>query len=264
MQAPHEILKRHFERKKERRPSYSLRALARDLDISPAQISRILNGKRGLSTEMIDRMIGVLDIENVDAAELGRSILVHSSVSKKVDENMVTELPSKNIPLKYEDAPPQYLNLFKKWYYFAVLNLVEVEDFELDFEKIALRLGLKKEQVVEAWDLLLEIGCVQVKDERWVRKKVMVAHQNTKSSETKRQYYKDVLTKAIEALEQTGQEDFEKRLINGGTLAVNSENLKKGMNHINRSIGEAIQIMQEGPKDQVYQISLAIFPYTKG
>ena len=46
---PHEILNLYFERKKLTNPNYSMRALARDMNVFPASISTILSVKRTLA-----------------------------------------------------------------------------------------------------------------------------------------------------------------------------------------------------------------------
>jgi plasmid maintenance system antidote protein VapI len=48
---PQDIIAKAFEERKQRNPNYSLRAFARDVGISAAQLSRILRGQREISTE---------------------------------------------------------------------------------------------------------------------------------------------------------------------------------------------------------------------
>lgn len=56
------LLLQEFENKKSKNPSYSLRALARDIEVSPSVISDYLNEKRKLSPKTKYKIIRYLDL----------------------------------------------------------------------------------------------------------------------------------------------------------------------------------------------------------
>ena len=58
----HEILSKYFQQKQRHAPGYSLRAVAKRLDISPSFLSRILSGKRPVPYALLLKMKSVLDI----------------------------------------------------------------------------------------------------------------------------------------------------------------------------------------------------------
>ncbi|MEZ4751267.1 MAG: helix-turn-helix transcriptional regulator [Bdellovibrionota bacterium] len=56
------VLMQELGRRKERNPHYSLRALARDLDLSAASLSRIMSGKTALSISSVRRIVLGLEL----------------------------------------------------------------------------------------------------------------------------------------------------------------------------------------------------------
>lgn len=56
------LLSKEFEYKKTKNPNYSLRAMARDIDISPSVISEYLNGKRSISPKSRYKVIRYLNL----------------------------------------------------------------------------------------------------------------------------------------------------------------------------------------------------------
>lgn len=60
------IAQAYFERRS-RNASYSMRAFARDLGMSPSQLSLILNRKRGVSTAKAQELVSLLGLRGTDA-----------------------------------------------------------------------------------------------------------------------------------------------------------------------------------------------------
>lgn len=58
-----EILAKQWRKKKRSRPNYSLRALARDLQMDPSFISRIFKGQKPLPTERVEDFVQMLDMD---------------------------------------------------------------------------------------------------------------------------------------------------------------------------------------------------------
>ena len=52
-----DILKKELTQRQSNNPAYSLRAFARFLEISPATLSQIISGKRGVSVKRLDHIM---------------------------------------------------------------------------------------------------------------------------------------------------------------------------------------------------------------
>lgn len=64
-----------FEQKKEENPSYSMRALSRDLDITPSELSRIMAFKRKLSPKLAYKIGQYLSLPQEELCQLVLSML---------------------------------------------------------------------------------------------------------------------------------------------------------------------------------------------
>lgn len=64
------LIRNEFEAKKSKNKNYSLRALARDLDVSVSTLSESLNGKHKLSYKSLERILAKLDVDTETAIKL--------------------------------------------------------------------------------------------------------------------------------------------------------------------------------------------------
>ncbi len=71
IQKPAEWIKEIYLARKERNPSYSMRAFARDLKVSQAYISLLWNGKRPLSKKVANRMLENLKMPDDEIKKYG-------------------------------------------------------------------------------------------------------------------------------------------------------------------------------------------------
>jgi plasmid maintenance system antidote protein VapI len=58
------ILTREFEQRRERKPSYSLRAFARFIELDPSHLSKVFRGQRGLSQERASAIFRKLGLDS--------------------------------------------------------------------------------------------------------------------------------------------------------------------------------------------------------
>lgn len=68
------VLTHELDRRKERNRQYSLRALARDLELSAASLSRIMSGKTALSISSVRRIVLGLELSPEDVVKFIRSL----------------------------------------------------------------------------------------------------------------------------------------------------------------------------------------------
>ena len=61
-----ELLRNEFNFRKEKNQQYSLRSFAKDLGISPALVSLVLNKKKELSPKVLSAIRSRLEIKSVD------------------------------------------------------------------------------------------------------------------------------------------------------------------------------------------------------
>lgn len=192
-----------------RNPNYSVRAYAKDLLVSPASLSQILNNKRPLTQEMAERICTRLELSPLDR--------------KKLLSNG-NHLQDKNIDFLEEDQ----FKAVSDWYHIAILELTQCEDFQNDSKWIAKRLGIHEALVKDAIERLLRLQILKRHDNQLVKNlSPFLTIFNNSTSTEKRKLQKQFLQKGIEALSSV---PYEKRSHKGLTFSVHHksiEDLKK-------------------------------------
>src|SRR5579885_2259362 len=109
-----------------RNRAYSLRAFARKLEISPAALSEILNGKRNVSKRLAERLVNNLVLPPNESKAIldlfpepgeGRRAL---PVGDRLGVNGQGDLSN------------DQFHVISEWYHFAILSLAETTDFRPD------------------------------------------------------------------------------------------------------------------------------------
>ena len=80
------ILKLYFDRKRVSTPAYSLRALARDLKVSPAYVSQVFNGKKPLPESRLAEIIRILDLDDIAVLQLKEALYTEKKRTESMDE----------------------------------------------------------------------------------------------------------------------------------------------------------------------------------
>jgi len=118
MKAPHQILQEHLSERVANNASYSLRAFARDLEVSPQQLSNVMNGKKGLSEKMAAQLADHLGFNSQQKAlfcEAARAKFARSKAQREIAKVRLAHLEEQN-----EDVNHLEFDLFKiisNWYH---------------------------------------------------------------------------------------------------------------------------------------------------
>ena len=136
------IIQQELERRQKKKASYSMRALARDLEISPGYLWDFISGKRSLSRK---KAIKIAD--SLRRNDLDRESFILSSQCTKDDYEIGGEL----------------YQLVSYWHHFAVLSLAKDPNNQADPKWIAQRLVIKESEAEEALNLLINQKLISVK-----------------------------------------------------------------------------------------------------
>src|SRR6202012_2760191 len=101
---------------------YSMRAFAKQLEVSPAYLSRLLKGDRHVSKPMAERIITKLNLDPIDAAELRAQNTDRTATYGK---------------LNYDLFRDDQIRVLSDWTHYAIIALLELEDFKADPKWIA-------------------------------------------------------------------------------------------------------------------------------
>ncbi len=132
-----EILEKELQKAKQKNPRYSLRALAKKLNVSPSTLSRLLAGKSNLSRSMANKILERVPLGPQERDALRR--LEHDPYQVIVTEG-------------------DYRQLVDHWFISPIMCLAETRDFRPEPRWIAKRLGISPHQAKLGLNLLKRIG----------------------------------------------------------------------------------------------------------
>jgi len=245
-----ERLLSEFYKKKKNNLKYSLRAFARDLLINDSTLSKILSGKRNLTSFRIKKI----------GYNLG---LTEKEIKKYIrfNEDKKNGISAPNDKIKQLQLD-QFL-LASKWYFDALIELSKLNNIKADSLYLSKILNLRKNDVEIAIESLKRLGFIKVDEKNNLKCQLsssLFNFDNPKINHKElRKYQSDILDKSKLALEKT---PIEQRNHTSFIVAVN----KNYVSEINELIREpqkklVSEIKKMNPNfDSVYAIQFTSFP----
>lgn len=251
----HRILNLYFSRKKTFNPSYSMRALARDLKLSPSFVSDILSGKKKIPYERLSDFVMHLDMDEIACIQLKRTLDKNGLSSDEISKE------EKDFLGQYYPLEKRKYSLLDKWYNVAILEMSTLDDYDDDPQVMAKKLGISKIEVVIAIENLKALGLLHEVDGKLRKVEAKMRVPTKESIEVVRSFHRQMILRAYNELGQRDdKESFEKRLINGFTLATSSEKVEQVKKRLNDFMYELATELAANSCDKVYQLNVQLFP----
>ena len=233
-------------------PRYSMRAFARSLKLSHSLLSMILSHKRALSKSAARKIVAALELN----PELARDALARVGKARAAAEKMQEAAKT------FREVDLDFFSIIADWYSYAILSLLELPNAKFDRHWISRRLNITVTEAKLAMDRLQRVGLLaEDKDGRWRQTGAPIRLYNPISTEVTRGFHRQLLNKALQALDN---EPFERRVFASITLPVSSERVE----HARRRIEDAkIELSDEfeakpGEATDVYQLLVQFYPLT--
>lgn len=243
-------LRERLDELKLKNSSFSLRAFARLLDISPASLSEFLNGKRVLSDKMIKKI----------AVKLSLSPSEYSDLNNKINSDKTTDIKSNLVVKdKVQLQNDQYF-LVADWHYYSILCLVETVDFVKDYEWIAKRLDTSATKIKECFERLLRLGYLEFDQLGNLHYKdvELQTSEDIPNTSLKRRHKENFEA----ATEQLYIDDVAKRDYSFMTLSIDPNQLPEVKRKIRKFQDELESFLDKGSKKEVYEFCFQVFPRT--
>lgn len=234
----------------------SMRTLATKLNISPALLSLISNGKRSLTEDNVDIFASVFSWDAQEVSWLKKIIMLNDGdVEKK-------HLAMKSMSRFHEfkaDSPMEVLTYkyLKKWWNIAIREMSELPDFVDDPVWVQER-------------LLFQVPLIEIrKSLKFLHKhKLLASYGEFRRLDCQGDIYKlslssfhaQLLDKAVESIHKVKSE---KRCVLGHTMALDYENFEKAQMILTEAL-EKISKLSDDRMDlnDVYHFSFLGFPLT--
>ncbi len=238
-----DLLQKEFAQRRIRNPAYSLRAFARDLQVSLTALSEAIAGKRSLSRRNLQKIQAALHLSPLDAVKLFEKT---NKIEKKEVERLL---------LREEE-----FRLIAEWWHLAILNLAKLRENRSRADWVAKRLGITKTDAAKAIARLNSLGLLEVKGGRLVRTAAPISTSRDVPSGAIKRSHRDHLYLAEKSLIN---DSVEKREFSAVVMAMNPEEIKGIKDYLMKTKRKVSEMAEKGEPSEVYVLSFQLFPLTK-
>jgi uncharacterized protein (TIGR02147 family) len=248
-------LRDEYVRRKAKNHRYSLRAFAKYLSIPSGPLSEILAGKRQFTLKLAQRARAALELTDAEAAKWFAQVERENAVSAA--ERYLTTVRGQGE--EYAALAEDQFSLVSEWYHFALLALLETKGCKPKPAFLARRLALPTSLVSRALQRLVRLGFLVEKAGTFSPTPNLTTTHDVPSAAL-RKYHSQNLMRAITVLEEC---PVEARDVTAITMAIDPAKLPLAKKAIKNFRREMANLLEAGPKTEVYNLSVVLFPLTR-
>lgn len=225
-------------------PAYSLRAFARQLQMEPSFLSKILSGKRSVTPAILARLAARLELDPARVAAFASAPASPAAAEAA-----------------YRDLTADQFAVIADWYHYAILELAKTRGFSAEPAAIARRLGIRAVEARAALERLQRLEMIGL-DARGRVTVPPASHTTVSSPFTTaafRKLQRQILEQAIDAMEEV---PIELRDQSSMTMAIDPRLLPEAREMIRKFRRDLCALLQRNgpPHEEVYQLSVSLFP----
>jgi uncharacterized protein (TIGR02147 family) len=241
--------------RKQTNPQYSLRAMARDLAVSPSYLSSIFSGRRNLPTTKAHEFARALSFQGAHRKYFLGLVKLESLKDEEDRREVMSEISQ-----MAQQTPGYHLEIdifraVSSWYCGAIVALVDTEGFNPDPKWIGKRLEIMPLEAELAIDRLTRLGILKKRQGSLVKSKPLFITEEIPSNAI-RKFHKKMFNLCAASLDS---QTLDRRHISGMTFAANPEKLPLAKKKIAAFAQEIRELMKTGKQSAVFQLSLAMF-----
>lgn len=248
-----------FKKAKKRNSLYSLRALAKNLNVPASNLSAFMKGKRKFSPDTIEAIANKIIKNPEDRKDiLGR---MNELLIEKLKKNK-----SSTSDYSFQSLTEDEFLKLDEWYFYAIRSLLSLSTFKLDFKWIAERLNLSIEQVEQALQQMLNMGLIQITaDNRVVKsskhlKTPDTAIKNPEVVRVTRKIHEQSIQQALYSLHH---HDVSLRDITWVNIPTNTAKIEKSRELIRKFQDDMLALLEDGNENEVYRLTVQFCPLSK-
>lgn len=233
-------------------PNYSLRSFAKSLDISPAALSALLNGKRPITYKMKERIglrlgLSLEELKHLKARPHGNSKLKAGA----------------ELGASFQQITIDTFSIISEPYHYAILELIKTDGFTWNTRWIAQRLRLTVSEVNIALERLERVGLLG----RGADGKLFDTTggfstdiREGLTSQAQKRFQQRSLEHAISSVQSV---PVDLRDNTAMTMAINKDDLPKAKEHIKEFRRRFCANLESSPSlNEVYQLTISFVPLT--
>ncbi|MCM2279053.1 MAG: TIGR02147 family protein [Oligoflexia bacterium] len=256
------FLRERLESRCRANPRYSLRAFARDLGVSSARLSEVLNRKQGLSAASAAGIGMRLGLSKGEIVRFQDLVASEDARSKGAREAALQRIQSQldQARDRYRQLEEDSFRAISDWYHYALLELTATRGFKSNPAWIARRLGISQVEAELAIERLLRLKLLRLESGKLEATPEAPTTTNGVPSEAIRRFNQQILEKASRAI---SLQSVEERDISTVTVSIRKsdlplfrERIKRFRRDFNRFAESAVPRHQ---REEVYSLAIQFF-----
>ncbi len=259
-----EYLKTVFEERSAKNPRYSLRAMAKQIGVSPATLSGVLNKKKNLSIEKANSVSKALKLSSKNVEIFLLLVQIETTKNEDLKNVLTSKLRSIGGCSEATNLSIEHFKIISEWYHYALLSLTELKKFKLTpttVFKAAKLLGITKIEVTNAISRLEKLEMIELKNGIYTSTNENVCVAALSPNLALRKYHKQMLDKAMASVET---QNLKEKYIGSETLAIDSSKIGVLAELTEEYFNKVINLANSSKeKDHVYHLGVQFFRLTE-
>jgi len=235
--------------RKENNSSYSLRAFAKYLKVSPATLSQVFSGKRGFSKKNALKVASKFSLSPVETKKLLSAIKKETLEKEDASYDEVLQLENDRF------------KAISDWYHYGILSLAKLKNNQGNPPWIADQLDISIPEAKAALERLKRLKYLAIENGKLVR---LISKPLSIVSETPspaiRKYHKQNLRLAEKAIDEISMIERELSSI---TIAIDPKKMDEASKMMTKFKRRFARQLESGKQERVYTLSLQFFPLSK-
>ena len=246
----HEFLNTKYLEMKSRNTAFSVRAFAKSLDLQPSATNEILKGQRQVSKKMAEKIAEKLKLDPTERSNL---------LSGFNDENRSAPASVETIK-KSRRIKEDEFKFISDWVHFAILSLINVEDFSSDIDWIAGRLGVSALEIRKALLRLQHLDLIHIAEKGMItRTSVSIRTSDDILNESLQEMHLRDMEIAATKIKEV---PVHLRDFSNLTFYGSEKNLPRAKEIIRNAQNQLEALMESGGGKEVYRLCTYLFPLT--
>jgi uncharacterized protein (TIGR02147 family) len=221
-----------------------------------SKLSQNLRGLCGISVAKAEAIAGRLQMRD-DEKQLFLALVESQHARSRVARQQAAVALAQIREDKIDEMSLEKFSAVRDWYHMAILEMTEIKGFRADPVWVAEKLGLPVDIVKEAVARLQTLELLQADESGWKQTQRDLELPSGVPSRTIREHHKQILTKAIVAIDAV---PMEKREFSSHTFAVDRKALGEMKNAVREFQRRISKLSHGGSKDAVYILGVQLFP----
>ncbi|MCT4642243.1 MAG: TIGR02147 family protein [Bacteriovoracaceae bacterium] len=251
------ILEEEFSFRVNENSSYSIRAFARDIGISPSQLSEVLSGKVGLSSKKAVVVAQNLGLSDKEVTLFKALVEFEHGRSEKIKNEAKDIIDSYEHSSKYKGLSLDGFKLISDWYYFAILSTMELDRYDGSTLFIANHLNLDIEIIEDAIKRLLKLDIIDISNGKFIPTGEMFSTSHDIASSALKKFHKQHIRKSLDSIDNV---PVDKRDITTMTMAIDIDKLPQAKKLITKFRRDLCKFMESDKKNNVYNLNIQLIP----